>query len=218
MLLIRIAIWAVGFLIAVVAAGIPLTQLTVMLGALSVGIGFGLQNIANNLVSGVILAFERPIQVGDQIEIGGKSGTVKEIGVRSSKLASGSGADIIIPNGDLLSQQLTNWTMKDLTKSVEFRIGVPYDSDLQQIKQLIAAALEKEENVLKSPAPAVLLQTFADEALELKVSFWVANLSSAGSIRSSIMINVYKALQDNGIKLPYPVFRPGFMKNATDDN
>lgn len=212
MLLIRIAIWAVGFLIAVVAAGIPLTQLTVMLGALSVGIGFGLQNIANNLVSGIILAFERPIQVGDQIEIGGKSGTVKEIGVRSSKLSSGSGADIIIPNGDLLSQQLTNWTMKDLTKSVEFKIGVTYDSDLLKIKQIIIAALEKEENVLKSPAPSVLLQNFADEALEIKVSFWVTNLSSAGSIRSAVMINVYEALQENGIKLPYPIIRPAEKK------
>ncbi|HEY0298997.1 MAG TPA: mechanosensitive ion channel domain-containing protein, partial [Arachidicoccus sp.] len=134
MLLIRLAIWAVGFLIAVAAAGIPLNQLTVMLGALSVGIGFGLQNIANNLVSGVILAFERPIQVGDQIEIGGKSGTVKEIGVRSSKLSSGSGADIIIPNGDLLSQQLTNWTMKDLTKSVDFKIGIAYTSDIAKVR------------------------------------------------------------------------------------
>lgn len=212
MLLIRIAIWAVGFLIAVVAAGIPLTQLTVMLGALSVGIGFGLQNIANNLVSGIILAFERPIQVGDQIEIGGKSGTVKEIGVRSSKLASGSGADIIIPNGDLLSQQLTNWTMKDLTKSVEFKIGVVYNSDLSKINQIITAVLEKEENVLKSPAPSVLLQNFANEALEVKVSFWVTNLSSASSIRSAVMINVYTALQENDVQLPYPIIRPEWFK------
>lgn len=216
MLLIRIAIWAAGFLIAVVAAGIPLTQLTVMLGALSVGIGFGLQNIANNLVSGVILAFERPIQVGDQIEIGGKSGTVKEIGVRSSKLASGSGADIIIPNGDLLSQQLTNWTMKDLTKSVDFKIGVAYDSDIVTVKQLIAGTLSKNESVLKAPAPSISLQAFADAALEVKVSFWVADLSNANSIRSNIMIDVYQALQSAEVKLPYPIIRPEEKKKEAD--
>ncbi|HSY77865.1 MAG TPA: mechanosensitive ion channel domain-containing protein, partial [Bacteroidia bacterium] len=127
MLLIRLAIWTVGFLIAVGAAGIPLDKLSFVLGALGVGIGFGLQNIVNNLVSGVILAFERPIQVGDQIEVGGRAGTVQEIGVRASKIKNGQGADIIIPNGDLLSQPLINWTMHDLSKQVEFTITVPLD-------------------------------------------------------------------------------------------
>src|ERR1700709_565237 len=99
LLLVKLAIWALGFLIAAAAAGITLDKLSLVVGALSVGIGFGLQNIFYNLGSGVILAFEQPIQVGDQIEVGNKAGTVKEIGVRSSKIKSGDGADIIIPNG-----------------------------------------------------------------------------------------------------------------------
>ncbi|MDE1191650.1 MAG: mechanosensitive ion channel [Arachidicoccus sp.] len=218
MLLIRLAIWAVGFLIAVAAASIPLNQLTVMLGALGVGIGFGLQNIANNLVSGVILAFERPIQVGDQIEIGGKTGKVKEIGVRSSKLSGGNGADIIIPNGDLLSQQLTNWTMKDLTKSVEFTIGISYESgDIIAVKNIIADTLSKEEDVLATPAPSILLQTFADAALEIKISFWVMNLSNANAIRSNVMIDVYKTLQENNVKLPYPIIRQEKKKENNEE-
>lgn len=120
MLLIRLTIWTLGFCIAVAAAGIPLDRISLMLGALGVGIGFGLQNIVNNLVSVVIIAFERPIQVGDLIEVGGKTGVVKEIGVRSSKINNNAGADIIVPNGDLLSQHLINWTMQDRSKQVEF--------------------------------------------------------------------------------------------------
>src|SRR6185437_8463036 len=110
-LLIRLAIWTVGFLIAVAAAGIPLDRVSIMIGALGVGIGFGLQNIVNNLVSGVILAFERPIQVGDAIEVGTRFGTVKEIGIRSSKLTTVEGSEVIVPNGDLLSQHIVNWTL-----------------------------------------------------------------------------------------------------------
>ncbi len=110
-LLVRIAIWTSGFLIATAAAGIPIDKISILLGALGVGIGFGLQNLVNNLVSGIIIAFERPIQIGDTIEVGGKTGTVQEIGVRSSQINNGEGANIIVPNGDLLSQQLINWTL-----------------------------------------------------------------------------------------------------------
>jgi small-conductance mechanosensitive channel len=205
MLLIRLAIWSIGFLVAFAAAGIPLDKISIMLGALGVGIGFGLQNIANNLVSGIILAFERPIQVGDQIEIGNKSGVVKEIGVRSSKLKGSDGSDIIIPNGDLLSQHLINWTMQDNSKRIEFTIGVSYKADILQVKNIIQQTLESNEDILQTPAPAILLQTFADSALEVKVAFWVPDLSKAGSIRSQVMMEVYKRLSDDGIDLPYPI-------------
>ena len=105
-MIVRISIWTAGFLIAIAAAGIPLDKISILIGALGVGIGFGLQNLVNNLVSGIIIAFERPIQIGDTIEISGKTGTVQEIGVRSSQISNGEGANIIVPNGDLLSQQL----------------------------------------------------------------------------------------------------------------
>jgi len=211
MLLIRLAIWALGFIIAVTAAGIPMSKITIMLGALSVGIGFGLQNIANNLVSGIILAFERPIQVGDQIEIGGKSGKVKEIGVRSSKLATGDGSDLIIPNGDLLSQHLTNWTMQNLHKSVSFVIGIDYSSDIMTVRRIILDTLEKSDKILKTPAPGILLDAFADTALSIKITVWVPDLSSAGSTRSQIMIDVYNALSAAGIKHPFPPY--GIISN-----
>jgi len=201
MLLVRLAIWTVGFLIAVAAAGIPIDRLSIMLGALGVGIGFGLQNIVNNLVSGVILAFERPIQIGDQIEIGNKSGTVKEIGVRSSKIHNAEGADIIVPNGDLLSQHLINWTMQDRSKRVEFSIGVPYSTDLDEAKDLIAAKLKLNENILQTPAPLIIVQEFGEYAISIRILFWIADLSVAGSMRSTAMIDTKKVLSEAGIQL-----------------
>ncbi|WEK20070.1 MAG: mechanosensitive ion channel [Candidatus Pedobacter colombiensis] len=201
MLLVRLSIWTVGFLVAIAAAGIPIDKLSIMLGALGVGIGFGLQNIVNNLVSGIILAFERPIQIGDQIEIGNKAGTVKEIGVRSSKIRSADGADIIVPNGDLLSQHLINWTMQDRSKRVEFLIGVHYNTDLDEAKALIAAKLKQNKDILQTPAPAIIVQEFGEYAVSIKVLFWVADLALAGSMRSAAMIDTKKVLTDAGIQL-----------------
>lgn len=213
MLLIRLAIWTLGFWIAVAAAGIPMDKLSIMIGALGVGIGFGLQNIVNNLVSGVILAFERPIQVGDLIEVGGKKGVVKEIGVRSSKINNNEGADIIIPNGDLLSQHLINWTMQDRNKQVEFAIGIPYESNIKDIRDIVQEALAGNEKVMSSPAPGVVVQQFGDWAIDLRISFWVHDLADAGSVRSNAMITIFEKLSEKGIKIPVykppPIPQPG---------
>jgi potassium efflux system protein len=201
MLLIRLAIWTVGFFIAVAAAGIPIDKLSIMLGALGVGIGFGLQNIVNNLVSGVIIAFERPIQIGDQIEIGNKSGVVKEIGVRSSKIHSAEGSDIIVPNGDLLSQHLINWTMQDRSKRVEFNIGVPYQTDIETARKLIIDKLAKNEKILPLPKPVVILQDFGEYAISIRTLLWVADLAIAGEIRTEAMNDVKTVLTEAGINL-----------------
>ena len=220
MLLIRLTIWILGFFIAVAAAGIPIDKLSIMIGALGVGIGFGLQNIVNNLVSGVIIAFERPIQVGDLIEVGGKMGIVKEIGVRSSKINNNEGADIIVPNGDLLSQHLINWTMQDRNKQVEFMIGMPYEADITKVKTIIQDTLTKNEKIMITPAPAIMLKQFGDRALDLKILFWVYDLSDAGSIRSNAMIEIYQKLTDAGIHLPVykgPLAEPGTQQPSIEE-
>jgi len=201
MLLIRLAIWTIGFFIAVAAAGIPIDKLSIMLGALGVGIGFGLQNIVNNLVSGVIIAFERPIQIGDQIEIGTKSGVVKEIGVRSSKIHSAEGSDIIVPNGDLLSQHLINWTMQDRSKRIEFNISVPYETDIEVARKIIADKLAKNERVLSLPKPVIIIQDFGEYAISIRTLLWVADLSVAGEVRTEAMNDVKTVLTEAGIKL-----------------
>jgi len=203
MLLIRLSTWAVGFCIAVAAAGIPVSKLSLMLGALGVGIGFGLQNIVNNLVSGVILAFERPLQIGDLIEVAGKMGVVKEIGVRSSKISNNEGADIIIPNGDLLSQHLTNWTMHDRRRRIEFSIGIPYQADVKMAMVRVTEALASNDKIMQTPAPAISLQQFGATTIEIKIKFWVNELSEAADIKSSVMIQVYEALKQGGIEFPH---------------
>jgi len=196
-----LAIWTIGFFIAVAAAGIPIDKLSIMLGALGVGIGFGLQNIVNNLVSGVIIAFERPIQIGDQIEIGTKSGVVKEIGVRSSKIHSAEGSDIIVPNGDLLSQHLINWTMQDRSKRIEFNISVPYETDIEVARKIIGDKLAKNERVLSLPKPVIIIQDFGEYAISIRTLLWVADLSVAGEVRTEAMNDVKTVLTEAGIKL-----------------
>lgn len=201
-LLVRLGIWILGFLIAVAAAGIPLDKVTLIIGGLGVGIGFGLQNIANNLVSGIILAFERPFQIGDQIDIGSKSGVVKEIGVRSSKLKNVEGADIIVPNGDMLSQQLVNWTMQNRNKRVEFNVRVAYGVDLYAVQQMLYTVLHQQEEILQLPAPLVIVNEFASSAITVKVLCWVPDLVSAPIVRSAVMLQSYKALKDAGVEIP----------------
>jgi len=198
-LLVRIGIWTAGFLIAVAAAGIPINKISILIGALGVGIGFGLQNLVNNLVSGIIIAFERPIQIGDTIEVGGKIGTVQEIGVRSSQINNGEGANIIIPNGDLLSQQLINWTMHNRNRRLKILISIPYTSDFRKARELILAELNNDKKIMQDPKPAVSVENFANNAVNFDVKFWVVDMSETGSIRNELMLNIMESLRKNGI-------------------
>lgn len=202
-LLIRLGIFTLGIIIAFAASGIPVDKIAIVLGALSVGIGFGLQTIVNNLVSGIILAFERPIQIGDTVQVGQVEGIVKEIGIRSSKIKNWDGADIIIPNGDLLAHQLTNWTLSDKKRRVELIIGVAYQSDMDQVTKLIEEQLSVE-GILHLPAPRVFLQTFADNSVNFRVLFWVDDVDVWVAIRDKVMRGIFKSFQENGVEIPFP--------------
>lgn len=214
-LLIRLAIITVGFFIAAAAASIPLNNITIVLGALSVGIGFGLQTIINNLVSGIILAFERPIQIGDEIEVGNMSGTVKEVGIRASKIQAYDGSEIVVPNGDLLSQQLVNWTLSDNRRRIEIKVGVSYGSDMQKVKSVIDGVLAREK-VLKIPLPRVLMENFGDSSVEFRVLFWVETIDIWLDMRAEIMSAIYEAFQKNGIEIPFPK-RDLYLKGLPED-
>ena len=214
-LLIRLAIITVGFFIAAAAASIPLNNITIVLGALSVGIGFGLQTIINNLVSGIILAFERPIQIGDDIEIGTMSGTVKEVGIRASKIQAYDGSEIVVPNGDLLSQQLVNWTLSDKRRRIDLTIGVAYGSDMHHVKSVIEEVLTRER-VLKIPPPRVMMQNFGDSSVDFRVLFWVDTIDIYLDMRAEIMFAIYEAFQENGIEIPFPK-RDLYLKSLPED-
>jgi potassium-dependent mechanosensitive channel len=200
-LIVRISIWTAGFFIAVAAAGIPINKISILIGALGVGIGFGLQNLVNNLVSGIIIAFERPIEIGDTIEISGKTGTVQEIGVRSSQISNGEGANIIVPNGDLLSQQLINWTMHNRNKRIKVVLSVPYKSDFRKARDLVLEELNKNQKIMRDPKPAVTVDTFANNAVNYEIKFWVPDMSEVGSIRNDLMLNIIDSFSKNNIAM-----------------
>lgn len=213
-LLIRLAVFIFGFFIAATAANIPLNNITIVLGALSVGIGFGLQTIINNLVSGIILAFERPIQIGDDIEVGEMTGKVKEVGIRASKIQGYDGSEIIVPNGDLLSQHLINWTLSDKRRRVELLIGVGYSSDMGLVKSLIEEALTMDK-ISKVPAPKVLMQTFGDNSVDFRVLFWVDDMDIWLDMRHEVMNTIYASFQENNIEIPFPK-RDVYLKNQPE--
>lgn len=202
-LLIRLAVFTIGFLIAFAASGIPIDKIAIVLGALSVGIGFGLQTIVNNLVSGVILAFERPIQIGDTIQVGTIEGVVKDIGIRASKIRNWDGADVIIPNGDLLAEHLTNWTLSDKKRRVELLIGVSYDSDTELVTSLIKQELSREK-IMSEPPQRVFMQKFGDNSIDFRVLFWVEDVDFWIVIRDDVMRGIYKAFKANNVEIPFP--------------
>ncbi|MFL0685797.1 MAG: mechanosensitive ion channel family protein [Algoriphagus aquaeductus] len=202
-LLIRLGVLGLGFFIAITAAKIPLDKITIVLGALSVGIGFGLQTIINNLVSGVILAFERPIQIGDDIEVGNLTGKVKEVGIRASKIQAYDGSEIVVPNGDLLSKSLINWTLSDKKRRIELIIGMSYDSDMEKVNSILNKVLDRE-SILKYPPPRVLMQNFSDSSVDFRVLFWIDNMDNMLLIRNEVMSEIYMAFKANDIEIPYP--------------
>ncbi|MDB5286798.1 MAG: hypothetical protein JWR05_1747, partial [Mucilaginibacter sp.] len=200
-LLIRLTVFVVGFFIAIMAAGIPMDRVTIIIGALGVGIGFGLQNIVNNLVSGIILAFEKPVQVGDIIEVSGKSGTIKEIGIRSSKIECGDGSELIVPNGDLISQHVVNWTLTNNNRRVELIIRIAYGSDVIKTEALLTSIVNSHADIMKSPAPAIFLNNFSDTAVEFRAWFWAEEIDRWLQLKSGVMREVYIALNNAGIEL-----------------
>lgn len=212
LILLRLAILAAGVIIAFAASGIPMDKLTIIIGALGVGIGFGLQNIVNNLVSGVILAFEKPIQKGDAIEIGNRYGIVKEIGIRSSKLLTADGSLIIIPNGDLLSQHIINWTLNTHIRRVELFVGVAYKSELSKTEEILRAIINAQDDIEKIPLPQILAHQFAESAVEFRVLFW-CDIDKWIAVKSEVLIKIHQAFTANGIEIPFPQ-RDINIKNA----
>ncbi|HAL81531.1 MAG TPA: hypothetical protein DCO83_04255 [Mucilaginibacter sp.] len=201
-LIIRIGVFSIGFLLAVAASNFPLDKLTIIISAFGVGIGFGLQNIVNNLVSGLILAFEKPIQIGDVIQVDGHLGTMKEIGIRSSKVATGDGSEVIIPNGDLISHQVINWTLSNNNRQIDLRVVTAYGADISKAKDLLKNLLINREDIMTSPAPSVFINDVNEKAVEFKVLFWLADISKTNEVKSRILAEIHQAMTQEGIALP----------------
>ena len=196
-------------LAAVVAfsvAGVDMSNLALIAGALSVGIGFGLQNIVNNFVSGLILLFERPVKKGNWIVVGGTEGYVKRIGVRSTVVQTFDDADVIVPNSELISNQVTNWMLDERSGRVRINIGVGYGSDMDLVKRLLIKAAGAHPEIKKdrkSPIKVWFME-FADSSLNFQLNFYIKNISERFSVRSDIMLKIDRLFRENGIEMPFP--------------
>ena len=190
-----------GLLMAIASTGVSLDRFTIFASALGVGVGFGLQSIVNNFVSGLIVLFERPIKVGDSVDMAGQSGKVKRIGIRASVLRTGAGADVIVPNSQLIANQVVNWTLSDHLRRIEIGLGVAYDSDPKQVIKLLTDVAREHADLLATPAPTAQFTDFGASALQFKLYAWTARSERMGGIRSELCIAIHERLQAEGIVL-----------------
>jgi small-conductance mechanosensitive channel len=198
------ALVTVGIFIALVAAGFELSQLSIIVGALSLGIGFGLQNVVNNFVSGLILMFERPVQPGDVVEVSGTSGKVREIGMRATTLTTFEGADVVVPNGTLLSEKLINWTLSDMNRRIDVNIGVAYGSNPRQVMEVLMDVARGTPGIAPQPEPAVVFTGFGASSLDFGIRAWTNDFGDWVAIRSEMSLRVYDALAAASIEIPFP--------------
>jgi small-conductance mechanosensitive channel len=200
----KYAIGFVGFLLALLALGVNLDRVTVLGGALGVGVGFGLQNIVNNFVSGLIVLFERPVRVGDAVQIGDVQGEVRRIGIRSTTVRSWEGAEVIVPNSQLVADRVTNWTPFDQRRRLEIRVNVAYGSAPDKVLQVLTEVAQGHPDVASTPAPLALFLGFGDSALQFQLFAWTSRLDRYGAIKSELGIAVYAAFREAGFSIPFP--------------
>jgi len=193
-----------GLLGALSAAGFKLSQLSLLLGALGVGIGLGLQDVVKNFVSGLILMFERPLKPGDVVDIAGTTGRVHEIGMRATTLRTFDGADVVVPNGALLTEKFTNWTLRDRGKRMDVDVGIAYGTDAALAIRVLEQATRETPKVAAEPAPAVLFLGLGDSALNFSVRAWTDEFDDSATVRSDLVTRLYTALAAAGIEVPFP--------------
>jgi len=204
LMLLHYAIVGLGVIFAIAAAGFPVDRLTLLISALGVGIGFGLQNLVNNFVSGLSLIFERPIRIGDQIQVGTLLGRVVVIGIRATVVRTFQGAEVIVPNADLITKEVTNWTLSDRLRRIEIAVGVAYGTDPQKVIDLLSATALGHAEVLPRPAPVVLFQGFGDSSLDFALRFWTTSEDRWVGVESEVRVAVCGALKAAGIAIPFP--------------
>ncbi len=191
------------FFAAVANAGVELNKFTMITGAVGLGVGFGLQNIVNNFASGLIILFERPFRIGDTVEVSGVVGTVKRIGARSSTVLTFQYAEVILPNSNLVSNQVINWTLTSARRRVEVPVGVAYGTNPELALKLLLEVADSNPRIMKDPRPEAFFLGFGDSALNLELRFWAAQ-SIWFELKSEVGLAVFRALRQAGIEIPFP--------------
>lgn len=184
---------------------VPMTVFSFLGGALAIGAGFGSQNIVNNFISGLILLAERPIRVGDVIELEGMTGTVSQIGARSTKIATGANHEIIVPNSKLLETSVINWTLTDDMICCTVAVGAAYGSPTRQVERLLIEAAQRHEKILAEPPPVVVFKDFGPDALQFELRFWLhLRQTSKTEVESDLRFAIDELFADRGVVMAYP--------------
>jgi len=200
----RYGVWLIGFIAAIGAAGVDMSSIALLVSALGVGIGFGLQTIVNNFVSGLILIFERPIRTGDMVEVDGMVGRVREIGIRASVVRTLKGAEVILPNADLVSGQVINWTLSDQRRRVDVPVGVAYGTDPQRVIDLLLEASRTVPEVSEKPETLALFLGFGASSLDFELRFWVDLKHEWPTVASLVLVAIHARLMEAKIEIPFP--------------
>ncbi len=202
-MMVNYGIITIAFFVALAVAGFDLSRFALIAGALSVGIGFGLQNVVNNFVSGLILAFERPISVGDSVEVGPLMGRVNRIGIRSSVVRTFDGSEVIVPNADFISKEVINWTLSDVNRRLIVPAGVAYGSNPHQVLELLVKVARAHPDVLPEPEPYALFIGFGASSLDFELRAW-CDFSEGLRIKTELNLGIHDAIKEAGIEIPFP--------------
>jgi small-conductance mechanosensitive channel len=194
----------VGLITALAAAGINVGQLTLIVGALGIGIGFGLQNVVNDYVAGIILLFERNLHIGDTVQTGDQMAVVRRIGLRASVLRTFDGSEVVLPNSALTSSQITNWTLSDRRRRIDIRVGVAYGTETRRVLELLSQIARAHPAVLQDPAPLALFEGFGESSLDFRLLAWTGEFDESLRVRSELSVEVHARLRAEGIEIPFP--------------
>ncbi|WP_226390537.1 mechanosensitive ion channel family protein [Penaeicola halotolerans] len=206
-----------GLFIVLQSSGIDLSSLTVLAGALGVGIGFGLQNIMNNFISGIIILFERPIKIGDRIEVNGVYGDVVQINARSTEIITNDNISIIVPNSEFISSNVINWSHNERRVRFNFPVGTAYNSNPTHVKRILIEVAMQNEGVLKEPAPDVLFDEFGDNSLNFILRVWsIEYINKPAVLKSQLYYEIFKAFTAEGIEIPFPQ-RDIYIKSGAEN-
>lgn len=198
------ALITLGLIFAVAAMGVELQNFAIVAGALGIGVGFGLQNVVNNFASGLILLMERPVRVGDTVVVGDVWGTIQKIGLRSTVMVTLEQSEMIVPNGDLVSEKVINWTLSSPIARIIMPVGAAYGSPVAEVLRIMEEAAFAHESVLHDPPPEAIFVEFGDSALNFELRIWVQNIRRRLEVRSAVLADVDRRFREAGIEIPFP--------------
>ncbi|MDP3462724.1 MAG: mechanosensitive ion channel [Bacteroidales bacterium] len=203
--IIRYVLLIIGLVVIFQTTGIDLSALGLLVGALGIGIGFGLQNITNNFISGIIILFERPVKVGDRIEIDDLQGNIINISARSTTVITNDNIAVIVPNSDLISNRVINWSLNNKQVRLNFPVGVSYKEDPANIRRLLIEVASNNAGVLKTPEPDVLFESFGDSSLNFILRIWTLDYSDTPMVlKSQLYYAIFEKFKEHDIEIPYP--------------